>query len=55
MIVVTSSLYFNIKKSQKQCVVLSGKTPYEVFTEKEYGTIVESLEINLPKKLRIWG
>jgi transposase, IS30 family len=36
----------------KQC--LSGKTAYEVSTEKEYGTLVESLEINLPK-LRIWG
>jgi IS30 family transposase len=36
----------------KQC--LSGRTAYEVFTEKEYGTLVESLEINLPI-LRIWG
>ena len=36
-------------------VCLSGKTPYEVFTKEECGTIVESLEINLPTKLRIWG
>jgi len=36
----------------KQC--LSGRTAYEVSTEKEYGTLVESLEINLPN-LRIWG
>jgi len=36
----------------KQC--LSGRTAYEVSTEKEYGTLVESLEINLPD-LRIWG
>lgn len=36
----------------KQC--LSGRTAYEVSTEKEYGTLVESLPINLPN-LRIWG
>jgi len=36
----------------KQC--LGGRTAYEVSTKKEYGIIVESLEINLPK-LRIWG
>ena len=36
----------------RQC--LEGKTAYEVATEKEYGTMVESLEINLPT-LRIWG
>jgi transposase, IS30 family len=36
----------------KQC--LEGKTAYEVVMEKEYGMMVESLEINLPK-LRIWG
>lgn len=36
----------------KQC--LEGRTAYEVFTEKEYDTLVESLEINLPS-LRIWG
>jgi len=36
----------------RQC--LEGRTAYEVATEKEYGTIVESLEINLPT-LRIWG
>jgi IS30 family transposase len=36
----------------KQC--LSGRTAYEVSIEKEYGTLVESLEINLPN-LRIWG
>lgn len=36
----------------KQC--LSGKTAYEVSIQKEYGMMVESLEINLPK-LRIWG
>ena len=36
----------------KQC--LEGRTAYEMMTEKEYGMIVESLEINLPA-LRIWG
>jgi IS30 family transposase len=36
----------------KQC--LDGKTAYEVFFQKEYGMMVESLEINLPT-LRIWG
>jgi IS30 family transposase len=36
----------------KQC--LNGKTPHEVVMEKEYGMIVESLEVNLPT-LRIWG
>jgi IS30 family transposase len=36
----------------KQC--LSGRTAHEVSIEKEYGTLVESLEINLPN-LRIWG
>jgi IS30 family transposase len=36
----------------RQC--LEGRTPYEVMSEKEYGIIVESLEINLPT-LRIWG
>jgi IS30 family transposase len=36
----------------RQC--LEGRTAYEVAAEKEYGTIVESLEINLPT-LRIWG
>ena len=36
----------------RQC--LSGKTAYEVSIQKEYGMMVESLEINLPK-LRIWG
>jgi len=36
----------------RQC--LSGRTPYEVMFEKEYGMMVESLEINLPT-LRIWG
>lgn len=36
----------------RQC--LEGRTAYEVATEKEYGIIVESLEINLPT-LRIWG
>ena len=35
----------------KQC--LEGKTAYEIMTEKEYGMMVESLEINLPN-LRIW-
>ena len=38
--------------TQKQC--LEGRTAYEIATEKEYGTIVESMEINLPT-LRIWG
>jgi IS30 family transposase len=33
---------------------LSGKTPYEILQEKEYGKFVESLEINLPS-IRIWG
>jgi IS30 family transposase len=32
---------------------LSGRTAYEVSTQKEYGMMVESLEINLPN-LRIW-
>lgn len=36
----------------RQC--LAGRTAYEVSMEKEYGMIVESLEINLPT-LRIWG
>jgi IS30 family transposase len=36
----------------KQC--LNGRTAYEISTEKEYGMMVESLEINLPD-LRIWG
>ena len=36
----------------RQC--LDGRTPYEVMFEKEYGMMVESLEINLPT-LRIWG
>jgi IS30 family transposase len=36
----------------KEC--LDGRTAYEVSTQKEYGTMVESLEINLPD-LRIWG
>jgi IS30 family transposase len=36
----------------RQC--LGGRTPYEVMFEKEYGMMVESLEINLPT-LRIWG
>jgi len=36
----------------RQC--LEGRTAHEVFTEKEYGTLVESLEVNLPD-LRIWG
>jgi len=36
----------------KQC--LGGRTAYEVLIEKEYGMMVESLEINLPT-LRIWG
>ena len=36
----------------KQC--LEGRTAYEVSTQKEYGKMVESLEINLPD-LRIWG
>jgi len=35
-------------------ICLSGKTPYEIMQEKEYGKFVESLEINLPT-LRIWG
>ena len=36
----------------KQC--LNGRTAYEVSVQKEYGKMVESLEINLPN-LRIWG
>jgi len=36
----------------KQC--LGGRTAYEVSIQKEYGMMVESLEINLPN-LRIWG
>jgi len=36
----------------RQC--LDGKTPYEISFQKEYGMMVESLEINLPN-LRIWG
>jgi len=36
----------------RQC--LDGRTPYEVMMRKEYGKMVESLEINLPT-LRIWG
>ena len=35
----------------KQC--LEGRTAYEMMIEKEYGMMVESLEINLPD-LRIW-
>jgi len=42
--------YFN--HTPKQC--LEGRTAYEVSTQKEYGMMVESLEINLPN-LRIWG
>jgi IS30 family transposase len=41
-----------LNHTPKQC--LEGRTAYEVSTEKEYGTLVESLEINLPS-LRIWG
>ena len=36
----------------RQC--LEGRTAYEVSIQKEYGMMVESLEINLPT-LRIWG
>lgn len=36
----------------RQC--LDGKTPYEILIQKEYGMMVESLEINLPT-LRILG
>jgi IS30 family transposase len=36
----------------RQC--LEGRTAYEVMFEKEYGIMVESLEISLPT-LRIWG
>ncbi|MDP2788571.1 MAG: IS30 family transposase [bacterium] len=36
----------------KEC--LNGKTAYEVSVQKEYGMMVESVEINLPR-LRIWG
>ena len=36
----------------KQC--LEGKTAYEISIQKEYGMMVESLEINFPN-LRIWG
>ena len=36
----------------RQC--LNGRTPHEVMYEKEYGMMVESLEIKLPN-LRIWG
>ena len=36
----------------RQC--LDGRTAYEVMFEKEYGIMVESLEISLPT-LRIWG
>ena len=36
----------------RQC--LDGRTPYEIYFEKEYGMMVESLEISLPT-LRIWG
>lgn len=36
----------------RQC--LDGRTAYEVSVQKEYGMMVESLEINLPD-LRIWG
>ena len=36
----------------RQCLV--GRTAYEVSMQKEYGMMVESLEINLPT-LRIWG
>jgi len=36
----------------RQC--LEGRTAYEVSMQKEYGMMVESLEINLPT-LRIWG
>ena len=36
----------------KQC--LEGRTAHEISMQKEYGMMVESLEINLPE-LRIWG
>ena len=42
--------YFNHKP--REC--LAGRTAHEVMTGKEYGMLVESLEINLPK-LRIEG
>ena len=42
--------YFN----HKPRVCLDGKTAYEVMMEKEYGMIVESLEVNFPK-VRIEG
>ena len=42
--------YFNHKPRQ----VLSGKTAYEVMMECEYGTLVESLEVNFPE-VRIEG
>ena len=43
-------MYFNHKP--REC--LNGRTAFEVMMEKEYGILVESLEINLPK-VRIWG
>lgn len=42
--------YFNHKP--REC--LDGRTAFEVMMEKEYGTIVESLEVNFPK-VRIVG
>lgn len=41
-----------LNHTPKQC--LDGRTAYEVVMEKEYGMMVESLEINLPT-FRIWG
>lgn len=43
-------MYFN----HKARVCLNGRTSYEVMVQKEYGRVVESLEINFPK-VRIWG
>lgn len=42
--------YFN----HKPRVCLEGRTSYEVMMQMEYGTMVESLEINFPN-VRIWG
>ena len=42
--------YFNHKP--RKC--LDGRTSYEVMTEKEYGTLIESLEVNFPE-VRIEG
>ena len=42
--------YFNHKP--REC--LDGRTAFEVMMEKEYGMIVESLEVNFPK-VRIEG